>query len=76
MYRRTMLGAMQDPTAIVLAIVLTALEEAILRSTMIERDTLFREFLGMRDLSDAELSYQRDKWSVATQIQSYREKHL
>ena len=59
-----MLGAMQDPTAIVLAIVLTALEEAILRSTMVARDTYFRELLGLPELSDAELSYQRKIWYV------------
>ena len=37
MYRRCMLGSMRDPSAVVLAIVLTALEEAILRSTMVYR---------------------------------------
>ena len=37
MYRRCMLGAMRDPSAIMFAIVLTALEEAVLRSTMVYR---------------------------------------
>ena len=33
--RRSLIGAMRDPSAIILAIVTTALEEAILRSTMV-----------------------------------------
>ena len=33
--RRALIGAMSDPTAILLAIVTTAIEEAILRSTMV-----------------------------------------
>ena len=37
MYRRCMLGAMRDPSAIILAVVLTAVEEAILRSTLVHR---------------------------------------
>ena len=41
--RRSLIGAMRDPTAIILAIVTTALEEAIMRSTMVYRDTFFRK---------------------------------
>ena len=33
-FRRMMLGSMRDPVAIVLAVILTALEEALLRSTV------------------------------------------
>ena len=49
-YRRLMLGAMQDPSAIIFAIVVTALEEALSRSTMVYRDSFFRKFQGMPDL--------------------------
>ena len=39
--RRVLLGTFQDSTYSILAIVLTALEEALLRSTMVYRDKLF-----------------------------------
>ena len=64
MYRRSMLGVMHDPTAIVVAVVLTALEEAFLRSTMVYRDNLFRKLMGLPERSDAELAYQRKIWWV------------
>ena len=65
MFRRTMLGAMRDPAAIILAVVLTALEEAILRSTMVFRDTLFHKWLSEPEMSDDELMYQRRKWAAS-----------
>ena len=62
MVRRAMMMGIQDPTAIVLAIVCTALEEAILRSTMVMRDIFFRRLLGKPEMSDAELLYLRRTW--------------
>ena len=66
MYRRTMVGAMTDSSAIVLAVVVTALEEAILRSTLVQRDYFFRELLGYSEQSDAERMYQRRIWAAST----------
>ena len=68
LYRRTMLGAMVDKSATVLAVALTALEEAILRSTMVNRDMFFRKMLGKPDLSDAELAYQRKTWAASVYV--------
>ena len=41
MQRRMMLGGMRDPTATVLTIVVTGLEEALVRCTMVYRDELW-----------------------------------
>ena len=41
MQRRMMVGAMRDPTASVLTIVVTGLEEALVRCTMVYRDELW-----------------------------------
>ena len=57
-----MLGVMRDPSAIVLAIVLTALEEAIMRTTMVYRDNFFRKLMGKPEPSDAEHLYLRKTW--------------
>ena len=62
MFRRSLLGAMRDPNAVIFAIVLTALEEAILRSSMVFRDTYFRKLLGRPKMTDAELALQRKTW--------------
>ena len=61
-FRRLMLGGMRDPSAVIFAIVLNALEEAILRSTMVIRDNYIRELLGKPPLSDVELAFQRKIW--------------
>ena len=65
LYRRTMIGAMTDPTAIILAVVLTALEEAILRSTVVHRDIVFRRFLSLPELNDTEILIQRKTWAAS-----------
>ena len=57
MQRRSMLGCMIDPTATIVAIVLTALEEAILRSTMVYRDQFFDKLTGRRKPTEAELRH-------------------
>ena len=41
MQRRMMLGGMRDPTAMVLTIVVTGVEEALVRCTMVYRDELW-----------------------------------
>ena len=57
-YRRMMLGCMIDPQATILAVILTALEEAVLRSTMVYPDTFFNWLQGLPELSGAELEHQ------------------
>ena len=57
MYRRCMLGCMIDPTASVVAIVLTALEEAILRSTMVYRDHFIDRLMDRPEPTEAELEH-------------------
>ena len=57
-YRRMMLGCMIDPQATILAVILTALEEAALRSTMVYRDNFFNWLQGLPELSGAELEHQ------------------
>ena len=57
MYRRQMLGCMVDPTANILAVVVTALEEAIMRSTMVQRDNFFRWLQGLPELKGTELEH-------------------
>ena len=66
MYRRMMIGAIIDPYAQVVAIVLTAFEEAILRSTMVHRDTFFAKLLGGRDMTGLELELQRKVWAMSS----------
>ena len=57
MYRRQMLGCMVDPTANILAVVVTALEAAIMRSTMVQRDNFFRWLQGLPELKGTELEH-------------------
>ena len=64
MYRRMMLGAMVDPMAQMIAVILTALEETLLRSTMVYRDELFARFLGYAEPSAAEASMKRKVWAA------------
>ena len=57
MYRRQMLGCMTNPTFSMLAVVTTALEEALLRSTMVQRDNFFRWFQGLPELEGLQLEH-------------------
>ena len=57
MYRRQMLGCMTNPTFSILAVVTTALEEALLRSTMVQRDNFFRWFQGLPELEGLQLEH-------------------
>ena len=55
MQRRMMLGAMHDPVAAAVAIVVNGLEEAIVRCTMVYRDELWAWASGRPELNEAEL---------------------
>ena len=52
--RRIMLGCITSPTVLTLAIVITGLEEVLMRTTMIYRDRWFRTLMGKPDLSEEE----------------------
>ena len=73
MFRRTMLGAIRDPRVVVAAIVITALEEALARSTMVYRDTLLAKLLGKPEPSAAELTLQRKIWACSAATSMYIE---
>ena len=59
MQRRMMLGAMRDPTASVLTIVVTGLEEAFVRCTMVYRDEFWDWFTGKADPTESEIKTKR-----------------
>ena len=59
MQRRMMLGAMRDPVATVLAIVVTGVEEAVVRSTMVIRDHLWEWLSGQEEPVGAELRWKK-----------------
>ena len=54
-----------DPTVAMFAIVLTGLEEVVMRSTMVERDMFFRWLQGLPDLTEDEEELQRRLWSAS-----------
>ena len=56
----------KDPTAVMLAIVLTGLEEVVMRSTMVERDNFFRWLQGLPEPTEDELKLQQRMWSAST----------
>ena len=57
--RRMMLGSMQDPSATVLTIVVTGLEEAVVRCTMVHRDEFWDWLTGKPALTEAEIRAKR-----------------
>ena len=59
------LSVIMDPTVAILAIVLTGLEEVVMRSTMVKRDTLFRWLQGLPELTEDEEELQRRLWSAS-----------
>ena len=59
MQRRMMLGAMLDPNAAVLTIVVTALEEALVRCTMVYRDDLWDWITGKPEPTESEIKTKR-----------------
>ena len=54
-----------DPTVVMLAIVLTGLEEILMRSTMVQRDDFFRWLQGLPELTEEEEELQRRLWSAS-----------
>ena len=73
MYRRTMLGAIRNPSVAVAACIFTALEEAFFRSTMVHRDNFFAKLLGKPEPTAAEVIVQRKIWSAASAMSMYTE---
>ena len=73
MYRRIMLGAIRNPSVAVAACILTALEEALFRSTMVHRDTFIAKLLGKSERTAAEVIVQRKIWSAASAMSMYTE---
>ena len=59
MQRRMMLGAMRDPTASVLTVVVTGLEEALVRSTMVYRDEFWDWATGKAEPTESEIKTKR-----------------
>ena len=68
-----MIGAIVDPSAQVVAIVLTALEEAAFRSTMVARDTFIAWLFKGREMTGAELEQQRSVWAACSASSMYIE---
>ena len=56
----------KDPTTVMLAIVLTGLEEVVMRSTMVRRDNFFRWLQGLGEPTEDELKLQQRMWSAST----------
>ena len=73
MYRRSMLGAIRNPSVAVAACVFTALEEALFRSTMVYRDTFIANLLGKPEPTAAEVIVQRKIWSASSAMSMYIE---
>ena len=59
LFRRLMLGAMRSPTTTMLAVVVTGLEEAVLRCTISARDDLWDWFTGAEKPTSARLAWRR-----------------
>ena len=59
MYRRMMLGAMRNPTASVLTVVVTGLEEALVRCTMVYRDEFWDWIIGKSEPTESEIKSKR-----------------
>ena len=63
-----MLGVIKDPAMVVLALIVTGLEEAIMRCTIVHRDNLMRWVQGFKQQSAEELALEREIWSVASAV--------
>ena len=59
MQRRMMLGAMRDPTASVITVVVTGLEEALVRCTMVYRDEFWDWITGKSEPSESKIKRRR-----------------
>ena len=68
MYKRFMIGVVTDPVLGILCVTLTGFEEAVVRSTMCDRDRFWRWLFGGGDYTEEELEVQKRIWSVTTFI--------
>ena len=59
LFRRMMIGAMRSPTTTIVAVVVTGLEEAIIRCTMAARDDLWDWITGAEKPAGAKLAWRR-----------------
>ena len=66
MQRRMMLGGMRDPSATVLTIVVTGLEECLVRCTMVYRDELWDWITGKLASTESEIKTKRLVQSAST----------
>lgn len=73
MLRRMMLGAIQDPRVTIAAVVFTAFEEALSRSTMVHRDQVVARWFGIPEFTPTELAWQRKIWSASSTTSMYIE---
>ena len=65
-YRRFMIGMMIDAGASIAAVVLTGLEEAIMRCTMVPRDNLYRSIFSDKEMTPEEEKRQRQVWACSS----------
>ena len=64
MLRRMLIGGINDPQYATIAILITGIEEALLRCTLIERDLFIRSFFTDEAPSDEQMEYQRGVWAM------------
>ena len=67
----TVAGIIRDPSTVMLAIVLTGLEEVIMRSTMVYRDNFFRWLQSLPEPTEGELKLAYRMWSASTAMSMY-----
>ena len=65
-YRRFMIGMMVDPGASIVAVVLTGLEEAIMRCTMVPRDKTYRFLVNEAELGGEADKRQKQVWACSS----------
>ena len=64
MLRRMLIGGIVDPQYATIAILITGIEEALLRCTLMERDLFIRSFFTDEPPSDEQMEYQKGVWAV------------
>ena len=68
MMRRFLIGAIQDPQYATIAILITGVEEAVLRCTLVDRDRFIRKWLYAEDeddVSEEDRAAQHRVWAVS-----------
>ena len=68
-----MLASMSNPYAALVAIVITALEEAVLRTTMVYRDDYFRWLIGAPEEPPHLLQLRQEEQSITTAANMFHE---